>query len=124
MSACPIPYKYYSCINQLILQYHLYETPVPVGCSFSFTIVHSSFTTVHYSFTTVHYIAHFGSENRHEKDSQANTGCNVVRLCTLMSYDYRLSCRTFIATYVVRHDNLIKTAIGYSCLSLFKYTKT
>ena len=67
---------------------------------------------------------HFGSENRHEKDSQANTGCNVVRLCTLMSYDYRCSCRTFIATHVVRHDNLIKTALRYSCLSLFKYTKT
>ena len=51
---------------------------------------------------------HFGSENRHEKDGQANIGSNVVRLCTLMSYDYRCSCRTFIAPHVVRHGNLIK----------------
>ena len=53
---------------------------------------------------------HFGSENWHEKGCQASIGCHVVRLCTLMSYNYRCSCRTFIASHVVRHDNLIKTA--------------
>ena len=54
---------------------------------------------------------YFGSENRRGKDDQVNIRCNVVRLCTLMSYDYRSSCRTFIATHVVRHDNLIKTPL-------------
>ena len=53
-------------------------------------------------------LIHFGSGNRRGKDCQANIGCNVVRLCTLMSYDYRCSCRTFIAPHVVRHGNLIK----------------
>ena len=36
---------------------------------------------------------------------------NVVRLCTFMSYNYIPSCCTFIAPIVVRHDNLIKTAL-------------
>ena len=84
-----------------------------------FNLVYNSSLLIHNCSPHIH----FGSENRHEKDSQANIRCHVVRLCTLMSYDYRCSCRTFIATHVVRHDNLIKTTLKYSCLSLFKYTK-
>ena len=53
---------------------------------------------------------HFGSENMHKNDSQTNIGCNVVRLCTIMSYDYRCSCRTFIAPHVVRHGQPHKSS--------------
>ena len=84
-----------------------------------FTLIHNGSLLIHKCSPHIH----FGSENKHENDSQANTGCDVVRLCTLMSYDYRCSCRTFIATHVVRHDNLIKTALRYSWFSLSKYTK-
>ena len=78
-----------------------------------FTPIHNRLLIIHNC--SLHF--HFGSENRHEIVSQANIRCNVVRLCTIMSYDYRCSCRTFIATHVVRHDNLIKTVLRYSCLS-------
>ena len=64
---------------------------------------------------------HFSSENMHKNDSQTNIGCNVVRLCPLMSYDYMCSCRTFIAPHVVRHDNLIKTALKYICFVIQIY---
>ena len=69
-----------------------------------FNLVYNSSLLIHNCSPHIH----FGSENRQEKDIRANIRCNVVRLCTLMSYDYRCSCRTFIATHVVRHDNLIK----------------
>ena len=36
---------------------------------------------------------------------------HVVQLCTLMSYNYRCSCRTTIGAHVVQHENLIKTVL-------------
>ena len=73
-----------------------------VGCSTSFTTVHSSFTTVHHTFILV-------QKTGRKKTSEQTSD--------VMSYDYAPSCRTFIATHVVRHDNLIKTVLRSSCLS-------
>ncbi len=51
---------------------------------------------------------HFLNENQREKGRLRIFRSHVVQLCSLMSYDYATSCRTFIATIVVRHGNLIK----------------
>ncbi len=82
-----------------------------------FTLIHNGSLLIHKCSPLIH----FSSENMHKNDSQTNIGCNVVRLCTLMSYDYMCSCRTFIAPHVVRHDNLIKTALKYICFVIQIY---
>ena len=59
----------------------------PVGCSLSFTTVHSSFTTVHHIFILV------------QKTGMKKT---VKQTSDVMSYDYAPSCRTTIGAHVVR----------------------
>ena len=58
-----------------------------VGCSTSFTTVHSSFINVHHTFTLVH------------KTGMKKT---VKQTSDVMSYDYAPSCRTTIGAHVVR----------------------
>ena len=84
------------------------------GCSLSFTTVHSSFTNVRHSFILV---------------QKTCIKMTVKQTSDVMSYDYAPSCRTtigahcrtFIAPHVVRHDNLIKTALKYICFVIQIY---
>ena len=70
----------------------------------------AAFTPHSQAFTPRSPHVHLGEQNIHGKGRQDIWRCDAVRLCALMSYDYRLSCRTFIAPHDVRHGNLIKTA--------------
>ena len=74
---------------------------------------------VHFRLLHIHndssYIQ-FLDENENGNESMGYAKNHVVRLCTLMSYDYVISCRTFIATIVVRHDNLIKSIMIFALL--------
>ena len=53
----------------------------------------------------------FWDENEQENEYARPIKSHVVRLCTFMSYNYTISCCTFIAPIVVQHDNLIKTPL-------------
>ena len=63
-----------------------------VGCSLSFTTVHSTFITVHCIFILV------------QKTSMKMT---VKQTSDVMSYDYAPSCRTTIGAHVVRSQQLM-----------------
>ena len=71
-----------------------------VGCSTSFTTVHSSFTTVHHTFILVQKT---GRKKTSEQTSDVT------------SYDYAPSCRTTIGAHVVRSQQLMSYVHSNSC---------